>query len=201
MTILPIILPSILTTILTTFLTTIFGNNIAPGPSLLLQQVVFPMPSSLPCLGDKNLKIWKFWNSSFCVLLSSYCSNAIHLLDKSPSRCQSPLCPTTSPLARMVLAAGEEELFLLNCKLIILSPLLPPLSPDSSVASPGSIASSGHCPGPQSPLDAPFTSESPFSQASTPISIDNVFRTSIRCQLPHRSHLVLELRPQPTHPR
>jgi len=48
------------------------------------------------------------------------------------------------------------------------SPLLPPLSPDSSVASPGSIASSGHCPGPQSPLDAPFTSESPFSQVSAP---------------------------------
>ena len=73
--------------------------------------VVFPMPRSLTCLGDKYLK---FWNSFFCVLLSSYCSNAIHLLDKSPSRCQSPLCPTTSPLARMVLAAGEEELFLLR---------------------------------------------------------------------------------------
>ena len=160
------------------------------------------MPRALTCLGDKYLKFWKFkpflWllsansvynlqfsepfptsdllanNSSSCVLLSSYCSNAIHLLDKSPSRCQSPLCPTTSPLARMVLAAGDQELFLLNFKLIILSPLLPPLSPDSSVASPGSIASSGHCPGPQSPLDAPFTSESPFSQASTPYSIDCV---------------------------
>ena len=43
-------------------------------------------------------------------------------------------------------------------------PLLSPLSPESSVPSPGSIASSGHCP--QSPMDAPFTSESPFSQVT-----------------------------------